>query len=128
MTKRPNVQITNQTDGAVADYADERDLDKSEAYEELLAHASEFRPLSDEEHEELIDWVTNHHFGGADMREEAEHAVRTGTVTAIDRYQSGSPGYRGTLILAIFGYPETYTLFQYDQDGALTEVDREAQQ
>jgi hypothetical protein len=129
MTKRPNVQISNQTDGAVADYGEARDLDKSAAYEELLQHAQAFRPITDTERDALTDWLVENHYGTGydDSRDHAEHSVETGTITAIEGYVSGSPGYSGTLILAIFGYPETYTLYTFDEETeTVTEVTREA--
>lgn len=130
MTKRPSIQIQSQTDGAVEDYADERDLDKSEAYEQLLQHAQTFRPLTDAESAALVDWVADHHLNAQtdEERQQAEHLVKNATATAIDGYSSDTPGYAGTLLFTVFGFEETYTLYRYDDDsGIVEEVEREAQ-
>lgn len=121
---RPNIDVTNQTDGAVQDFGQDRDLTKQDAYSELLDHALTFQPLGDEETEALIEYLQE---DGGYTRDEAEHFVETGHATVIRDYVSGSPGYRGDLIFTIFGYPGTYTLYTYE-DGEITgEVEREAQ-
>jgi len=123
---RPNIDIPNQTDGAVADVADDRDQSKQEAYTDLINHSLDFQPLSEEAKTALIDYVTEDYFGGTD-REQAEHLVENGYVTMIKDYTPMSPGYTGDLIFVIFGYPETHTLYTYE-DGEITgEIDREAQ-
>lgn len=121
---RPNIDVTNQTDGAVQDFGEDRDLTKQDAYSELLEHALTFQPLGESEKEALIEYLQD---DAGYTSEEAEHFVETGHATVIRDYVSGSPGYRGDLILAIYGYPETYTMYTYE-DGEITgEVEREAQ-
>lgn len=123
---RPNIDIANQTDGAVQDYGEHRDLNKQDAYSELINHSLTFQPLGKTAETALAEHVNEAHFGGHDS-EQAEHLVETGYTTLIKDYVSGSPGYRGDLILAVFGYPATYTLYTYE-DGEITgEIEREAQ-
>lgn len=123
---RPNIDVTNQTDGAVQDYGEENDLTKQDAYSELVNHALTYQPLNDEAKNALIDHLTEVRFGGHD-RNEAEHLVETGHTTLIKDYVSGSPGYRGDLILGIFGFPGTYTLYKYENGEITGEIDREGQ-
>lgn len=122
---RPNIDVSNKTDGAVQDHAEDRDKTKQDAYSDLLEHSLTFQPLSDTAKEALITYIEEEQFGGD--REQAEHLVETGHVTMIKDYVSGSPGYRGDLIFAIYGYPGTYTLYTYEDETVTGEIDREAQ-
>jgi hypothetical protein len=131
MAKRPNIEISNRLDGEVKDYGDERGQTRSEAYTELLDHALDFRPPTDEEREHLIEWLIENRFGAEynSSYEEAAHLVETtASVAVLDGFISDVPGYAGPLVFVVYGYPETYTLYQYADDGeTLTEVPREAQ-
>jgi|AntRauMinimDraft_3_1070383.scaffolds.fasta_scaffold00998_3 hypothetical protein len=123
---RPNIDVTNQTDGAVQDYGEERDLSKQDAYSDLVDHALTYQPLDEDAQNALIEHLVEVRFGGSG-REEAEHLIETGHTTLIKNYVSGSPGYRGDLILAIFGFPGTYTLYTYENGEITGEIEREAQ-
>jgi len=127
MSKRPNIKISNETDGAVKDYADNLGITKSEGYEQLLQFALNFRPPTEDELEHLIQY---HIDGNGYTREEAVHLTKhNANIAVLDQFVSGSPGYVGPLIFAVYGYPETYTLYAYEDlaEGTLHEVNREAQ-
>ncbi len=123
---RPNIDVTNQTDGAVQDYGEDRDLTKQEAYSELLNHSLTFQPLDEDAKQALIDYLVEERFGDGE-HDHAEHLVETAQTSIIRNYISGSPGYRGDLVFAIYGYPSTYTLYTYE-DGEITgEIEREGE-
>ncbi|WP_302083601.1 hypothetical protein [Salinibaculum rarum] len=123
---RPNIDIPHKTDGAIEDAAENRDQSKQDTYNDLLDHALDFRPLTDTAKQALTQHLNKTRFGGDDP-EHAEHLVETGMTTLIKNYVSDMPGYRGDLILAIFGFPETYTLYTYENGEITGELDREAQ-
>lgn len=125
MTKRPNIQLSNAVDGAVKDYAEERDMNKSEGYEELLEFALDFRPPTEDEREALI----NYHVDKLGYETgEATHLLSTqAEIAVLSDFISGSPGYVGPLFFVVYGYPETYTLLSYAdmEEGTLKEVQQE---
>jgi hypothetical protein len=124
MSKRPSIQISSEVDGKVEDYAENRDMSRSEAYEQLLDFALDFRPPKEEEKVHLINKLIEY----GHNPESAEHMIRNmSDVAVLDNFVSGSPGYVGPLIFVVHGYPETYTLYQYEdyENGEITVVEQE---
>jgi len=77
----------------------------------------EFREPNKEEKEDLIAYHTEE-LGKS--RKEAEEMVDTYNFIVIDGYLPDSPGYKGKVIFALYGYVSAYEVYVYDDDGKLT--------
>jgi hypothetical protein len=53
---------------------------------------------------------------------EIEAHVKEATIGVFDNYISDSPGYTGKLMVVIWGYPEMYELYQWDQQLMIARV------
>jgi hypothetical protein len=83
----------------------------------LWNEGGRWRAPTKRELDKAFDYLKGRH--GGDPEKIERYAV------VLENYVSDSPGYRGGLLFIVFGYPNAYRLFAFDEEGDISMVEPE---